>query len=102
MLLMLFLCLTKVNRHEFIYISFIITTHQIQMETSMKNIFIFATMVTLALPVIASDASKTSVTLYGIADAGYGLCCINQREAKLPQTPGAAMPRPPFGACPVQ
>ncbi|MFG5776222.1 porin [Comamonas sp. J-3] len=37
----------------------------------MKNIFIFATMVTLALPVIASDASKTSVTLYGIADAGY-------------------------------
>ena len=37
-----------------------------------------------------------------ILESGRRLCCINQREAKLPQTPGAAMPRPPFGACPVQ
>lgn len=37
----------------------------------MKNIFVFAASAALALPVIASDASKSSVTIYGIADAGY-------------------------------
>lgn len=37
----------------------------------MKNIIVFAAAAVLTLPVIASDAPKGSVTLYGIADAGY-------------------------------
>lgn len=37
----------------------------------MRNIFLFAAVAAFALPVMASDASKSSVTLYGIADAGY-------------------------------
>lgn len=37
----------------------------------MKSIFMLAATAALTLPVIASEASKSSVTLYGIADAGY-------------------------------
>lgn len=37
----------------------------------MKNIILFAATTALALPAIASSASKSTVTVYGIADAGY-------------------------------
>ena len=51
---------------------------------------------------IAQQLYAETADSVALRSALEGLCCINQREAKLPQTPGAAMPRPPFGACPVQ
>lgn len=54
-----------------VHINLIVNTYQMQMETHVKNIFIFAATAAFTLPVIASGASKSSVTLYGIADAGF-------------------------------